>query len=96
MCLPAGPPVAVPDTFPQSLSGPTTVPGPGVLTNDTVPCGTAATIKVISNPKSGTVQMNNNGSFTYVPSGAPTADSFVYEVTCFGKVRASDHACESV
>ena len=82
----AAPPVAVDDTFPQELSGPTVVPAPGMLDNDEVPCGAQATIKLISGPTKGSVALNNDGSFTYTPKGSPADDQFVYQVTCYGKV----------
>jgi len=84
----AGRPVAVGDTFPQAPTGPTSIPGPGVLGNDTVPCNGSATIVVVTPPKAGNLTLNNNGSFVYVPSGTPQDDSFVYEIRCQGNITS--------
>ena len=46
--------------------------GPGILHNDTVPCGSAVQVEVITPPKHGKVEfISDDGSFTYVqvPSG---------------------------
>ncbi|BBO34408.1 ELWxxDGT repeat protein [Lacipirellula parvula] len=40
----------------------------GVLKNDTDPEGDAMTVVVAENPASGTLTLNSNGSFTYVPA----------------------------
>lgn len=83
----AVPPLATPKTFPQAKTGPTTVPAPGALTGDSVPCGSAATIRVVSGPSAGSVVLSQNGSFVYTPVASPGAnDSFVYEINCNGLV----------
>ena len=82
----AAAPLAVDDTFPQPPSGPTTVPGPGVLPNDTIPCGTAAKLSVTKQPRHGRVErLLSSGGFTYDPydpSGPNQADYFTYQVEC--------------
>lgn len=67
---------------------PTTIPAPGVRSNDSIPCGQAATIRVVSNPTAGSVTLNKDGSFTYVPTptSTPVTDSFQYEINCNGMV----------
>lgn len=80
------PPLAQDDMLPQSPGGPTTTPGPGVLTNDTVPCGSNAKLTVTSSPQHGTVALSNSGALVYTPSqpGQRIDDSFEYTVTCDG------------
>lgn len=57
-----------------------------VLANDHIPCGSAATIKVTTNPGHGSVSISQNGGFTYRPNptsdGLNREDSFSYEITC--------------
>lgn len=83
------------------------MPGPGVLANDTVPCS-SPTITVVTQPQHGSVSVSNDGSFSYVPTGAPVSDQFVYDITCpdgqtsRGTVSlpappgVSFHACQSL
>jgi hypothetical protein len=78
------PPLAVNDVYPQPLTGPTTVPGSGVLSNDTNPCGASAVVRLVSAPTNGSVALNSNGGFTYTPKGSTVDDSFVYEILCPG------------
>lgn len=58
----------------------------GLLANDTNPCGSAAKIKVVTNPGHGSVTLSQNGGFTYRPNptsdGLNVEDSFTYEITC--------------
>lgn len=79
--LPAAPPLATNDTFIQSPSGSTIVPGPGVLGNDSVPCPGQATVRVVTPPAFGSVTLNNTCGFKYTPTGARD-DSFTYEIVC--------------
>ena len=89
-CLPvclAAPPVATDDRYPQTLGGPTDVPIPGILGNDSVPCGKDAVVAVVSPPMHGTLQdgiVGNDGSFKYEPSDPQMDDEFTYEITCNG------------
>lgn len=71
------------DTYPQPPTGPTYVPGPGVLHNDTNPCGTAAVLTVVKQPKYGQVDLLRSGGFNYNPSSKPNrADYFIYQIEC--------------
>jgi hypothetical protein len=49
-------------------------PGKGVIANDTNVYG----VQLLTAAGSGTVTLNANGTFTYVPSGTGTTDSFSY------------------
>lgn len=72
------------DTYGQPATGPTIVSGPGVLANDTIPCG-GAVVKVTRVPAYGDVMLQpTNGGFVYTPASSPSkADWFTYEV-CTG------------
>ena len=95
-------PVAVPDQYTQAPTGDTVVPAAaGILANDTVPCGSAATVRVVTPPAHGTVtSIANDGSYTYSPDDPlfPVDDSFVYELNCNGLVsyRASHMIAASI
>src|SRR5438876_7413111 len=55
------------------------VDAPGVLANDSDADGDSLSATVVSGPSHGTVSLDSNGSFTYVPdSGYEGDDSFVY------------------
>ncbi|MGB8325457.1 MAG: Ig-like domain-containing protein [Candidatus Acidiferrum sp.] len=49
-------------------------PARGVIANDTNVYG----VTLLAAPTNGTVTLNANGTFTYVPSGTATSDSFTY------------------
>src|SRR5271165_103019 len=69
--------VARADTYAALVAGQTLTvsdPSKGVIANDTNVYG----VKVVTPPTAGTVTLNANGTFTYVPSGTATSDSFVY------------------
>src|SRR5256714_1192602 len=79
--VPASPAIAAavarPDTYNSLLAGQTfTVsdPASGVIKNDTNVYG----VRLLTAPTAGTLTLNANGTFTYVPSGTGTSDSFVY------------------
>lgn len=80
---PAVNPTATNGTFPQPLGGgPTTVPGPGFLGNDTVPCPGEAVIKVVTPPAFGSLALTGTpGGFLYTPTTVRD-DSFTYEIVC--------------
>ena len=69
--------VARPDTY-YLLPGSTLAvaePAKGVIANDTGVFG----VSVLSGPTNGTVTMNADGTFTYVPNAGATSDSFTYQ-----------------
>lgn len=55
------------------------VPGPGVLTNDTDVYGTNLNASLITAPTNGALNLNTNGGFTYTPSvNFQGTDTFVF------------------
>jgi hypothetical protein len=61
------PPVAVNDNYGVIGGATLTVPTPGVLANDTDADHDPLTAQLVTGPSSGTLVLNANGSFTYVP-----------------------------
>src|SRR5438045_3327726 len=58
------------------------VSAPGVLANDTDVDGDALSAVLVSNPTHGTLSLNSNGSFTYMPAlNFNGIDSFTYKAT---------------
>jgi len=77
-----GPPTATDDTYSTPEDQTLTVAAPGVLSNDTDPDGDALTASLVSGPSSGSLTLNGDGSFTYVPDpNVNGSDSFTYELT---------------
>jgi len=75
-------PVAMDDAYDATEDTPLTEPAPGVLGNDNDPDGDEITVASYTQPSSGTVEMNPDGSFTYTPSeNFCGTDSFTYKVT---------------
>ena len=73
-------PVAVDDPYSTAFNTTLTVPAPGVLGNDNDPEGAALTAIKLSDPASGTLTFNSNGSFTYAPAlGFSGTVSFTYK-----------------
>jgi VCBS repeat-containing protein len=73
-------PVAANDTYSTTKNTTLNVAAPGVLSNDTDADGDALTAVKVANPSHGTVTLNSNGSFTYVPTANYTGtDSFTYK-----------------
>ena len=76
--------VANPDTYSYVVSGQTLTvsdPGKGVIANDTNVYG----VKVLTAPTKGTLSLNANGTFTYVPNAGWTGpDTFVYQANGTG------------
>ncbi len=71
------PAVARADSYNSLVAGQTlsvSDPSKGVIANDTNVYG----VQLLLPPSSGTVTLNANGTFTYVPSGTGTSDSFTY------------------
>jgi hypothetical protein len=69
--------VARADTYNALVAGQTLTvsdPSKGVIANDTNVYG----VKLLAPPTQGTVTLNANGTFTYVPTGTAVADSFTY------------------
>jgi len=80
-------PLGNPDAYAIGANTPLpfTVAAPGVLANDSDDDGFSTwSLAVIDEPDHGTVALQNNGSFTYNPTGSPPLDyedSFVYRIT---------------
>lgn len=75
------PPVAIADTYSAPQGGTITITAPGVLSNDTDADGNTITAVKVSNPANGALNLNANGSFTYIHNnGTSTSDSFTYKV----------------
>jgi VCBS repeat-containing protein len=72
-------PVGVADSYTVSAGSTLTVAAPGVLANDTDADGDALVTRLATSPAHGTLTLNANGSFTYVPTnGYSGTDSFAY------------------
>ncbi|MBV7333691.1 tandem-95 repeat protein [Chloroflexi bacterium TSY] len=73
-------PVATDDAYATNEDTALTVPGPGVLENDSDVEGDALTAVLVSNPNNGSVTLNADGSFTYTPNADFNgSDSFTYK-----------------
>ena len=71
------PAVARADSYPSLVAGQTLTvsdPSKGVMANDTNVYG----VTLLAAPTNGTLTLNTNGTFNYVPTGTATADSFTY------------------
>ena len=76
-----GKPVAVADTYSANENTTLTVSAPGVLANDSDPNGLALTPIVSAYPQNGSLTLNSDGSFTYVPrANFYGQDTFSYYV----------------
>ncbi|MDD2499194.1 MAG: cadherin-like domain-containing protein [Geobacter sp.] len=76
------PPVAANDSYSTNQNTTLTVAVPGVLANDSDPAGLTLTAQKVTNPSHGTVTLNSNGSFTYIPTtGYSGSDSFTYKAS---------------
>ena len=81
-------PVATGDSYRTARGQALTVAAAGVLANDTDGNGDALTAILASGPANGTLSLNADGSFSYVPNaGFAGTDSFTY--------RANDNAVNS-
>jgi len=70
------------DTAVVARDGQIEVPAPGVLLHDTDPDGDLLTAELYSGANGGSVVVNADGSFTYIPNAnVPGTDSFMYRVT---------------
>lgn len=70
--------IASNDTYTVRKAGTLLVTAPGVLSNDTAELG-SMTASLVSSPANGTLSLNTNGGFTYVPVASYTGtDTFTY------------------
>jgi probable HAF family extracellular repeat protein len=80
------PPVAADDSY--EITGPVSVPGPGILANDTDADGDALTAVLESGPARGTLTLAANGAFRYTPDPGPgpgvQGDAFTYRAVAAG------------
>jgi VCBS repeat-containing protein len=73
-------PVANPDSYMAHKNLTLNIAATGVLANDSDPNGDPLTAALVSNPTNGSLTLNSDGSFSYVPnSGFTGTDSFTYE-----------------
>ena len=73
--------LATNDSYTVRMAGTLTVAPPGVLTNDLGELGSLAAV-LAGNAAHGTLTLNTNGGFTYVPASAYTgSDTFTYRAT---------------
>lgn len=80
LVIPNTPPVAQNDTYTTGFGVTLTVPVPGVLGNDSDADGDSLTAIKVSDPTNGTLTLNANGSFTYIPNATFSGfDSFTYK-----------------
>jgi hypothetical protein len=76
----AAPPAASADIYGTPLNTTLTVPAPGVLSNDNSTIGNPLTAIKVTSPVHGTLTLNADGSFVYVPqSGFTGIDNFTYK-----------------
>ncbi|MEM2258837.1 MAG: Ig-like domain-containing protein, partial [Candidatus Thermoplasmatota archaeon] len=74
------PPVAVDDSYTTDEDVVLIISAPGVLSNDYDIDGDTLTAELVSNPSHGSVVLNSNGSFTYIPeANYHGEDSFTYK-----------------
>jgi VCBS repeat-containing protein len=77
-----GTPTASNDSYSATEDTRLTISGPGVLANDSDPGGDTLTALLVAEPAHGTLTLNANGSFSYLPStNYNGADSFTYRAT---------------
>jgi hypothetical protein len=73
--------LATNDSYTVRMAGTLTVPPPGVLTNDLGELGSLTAV-LANNAAHGTLTLNTNGGFTYVPVSAYSgSDTFTYRAT---------------
>jgi VCBS repeat-containing protein len=75
-------PIGVTEEYSVSNRETLTVSGPGVLGNDSDPEGDALSAVLVTGPQHGTLTLNADGSFTYVPdANFAGTDSFTYQAS---------------
>ncbi len=75
-------PVAANDSYSTTEDTTLAVTAPGLLANDSDPDGNSLTVTLVTSPAHGTLSLNGNGSFNYVPAANYNgADSFTYRVS---------------
>jgi len=73
-------PVVADDSYSTSEDVPLTVAAPGVLGDDTDADGDSLTAVLVSGPSNGTLTLNGDGSFSYIPNADFNGtDSFTYK-----------------
>src|SRR2546425_8902178 len=73
-------PVAVNDSYSTAEDTTLNVVAPGVLSNDSDVDGDSLSAVLVSGPANGSLTLNSNGSFSYVPAGNFIGpDSFTYK-----------------
>jgi YVTN family beta-propeller protein len=78
----AAAPVAADDSYAVDSGGTLTVPGPGVLANDTDADSPALSASVVTPPIHGTLTLQPGGAFTYTPAARfAGTDRFTYRAT---------------
>jgi hypothetical protein len=78
-------PIAQNDSYQVSQGSTLAVSAPGVLSNDTGNGSSSFTAAVITPPANGTLNLQPNGSFTYVPQTSFSGiDSFTYQANAGG------------
>lgn len=70
--------------LPTGRARPYHTSGTGILQNDTVPCGSAVTVELVTDGKYGKVTLGDDDGFQYEPAGDLTDDQFKYSITCEG------------
>jgi VCBS repeat-containing protein len=76
------PPAATNDAYGTAEDTPLTVPAPGVLANDTDLDSSTLTATVVTGPAHGTLTLDANGGFTYIPAANFNGpDTFTYRAS---------------
>jgi VCBS repeat-containing protein len=79
LALSAASPVAVNDFYNDLINQPLDVGTPGILANDSSPSGAPLSVGLFSGPAHGTLNLNADGSFHYLPeTDFSGLDSFLY------------------
>ncbi len=91
------PPIANPASYSTPGDTVLTLPAPGVLANDTDPNGQPLTALLATNPASGTLSLNPDGSFSYYPASSFSGNvTFSYRAADMGATSAPVNVTISV